>query len=48
MNKHNAPHIHDKLNLNLKKIQGMLTRIHSMLDDDAYCPEIAQQINATI
>lgn len=42
------PHIHSQLKLNLKKIQGMLKKIDTMLDVDSYCPEIAQQINATI
>jgi DNA-binding FrmR family transcriptional regulator len=43
-----APHIHEQLKLNLKKIQGMLKKIDMMLEDDDYCPGIAQQINATI
>jgi CsoR family transcriptional regulator, copper-sensing transcriptional repressor len=36
------------LELNLKKAQGMLRKIGSMLEQDAYCGDIAQQINATI
>lgn len=34
--------------LSLKKAQGMLAKITAMIDDDAYCADIAQQINATI
>lgn len=42
------PHIHAQLKLNLKKIEWMLKKINSMLDSDSYCPEISQQINATV
>ncbi len=42
------PHIHSQLKLNLKKIEWMIKKINSMLDGESYCPEMSQQINATI
>ena len=32
----------------LKKAGGMIARLERMLDDDKYCIDIAQQVNATI
>jgi len=34
--------------LSIKKAMGTLTKITSLIEDDAYCADIAQQINATI
>lgn len=34
--------------LNIKKIQGQLSRIGQMIDEDRYCIDIAQQVNAAI
>lgn len=48
MIKTTAPKIFVQLKLNLKKAQGMLKKIDDMLEQDAYCPETVQQINATL
>lgn len=32
----------------LKKTQGLLTKIQKMIEGDAYCMDIAQQINAAM
>lgn len=37
-----------KITTNLKKAQGMITKIQSMIDDQQYCADIATQVNATI
>lgn len=37
-----------KTQITLKKTQGTLTKITTMIDDDRYCPEIIQQIDAAI
>jgi DNA-binding FrmR family transcriptional regulator len=34
--------------LNVKKAQGTLDKVRDMLDEDAYCMDLAQQINAAI
>jgi len=39
---------HKKVETAVKKAQGMLTKIQSLLADDAYCIDIATQINAAI
>lgn len=39
---------HKKALTNVKKAQGMLTKIVAMVDDQKYCVDIATQINATI
>lgn len=39
---------YEMLVLNLKKSQGMLKKIDTMIEADEYCGDIAQQINATI
>jgi DNA-binding FrmR family transcriptional regulator len=36
------------LKLNLKKTAGMLHKIERMIDDNSYCADVAQQINASI
>ncbi len=38
----------DKLQLNIKKALGTLTKIQKMIDNDDYCADIAHQINASI
>lgn len=37
-----------KIKLNLKKAQGQMKLIDKMVDDQRYCIDIAQQINAAI
>lgn len=37
-----------KVKANLKKMIGMLNRIQKMVDEDRYCVDIAQQVNATM
>ena len=39
---------HDKASLNLKKTIGQLQRIQKMVDEDRYCIDVAQQVNAAI
>ena len=34
--------------LALKKTRGMVEKLETMVDDDRYCIDIAQQVNATI
>lgn len=36
------------LKLNLKKTAGMLNKIERMIDENVYCADVAQQINASI
>lgn len=42
------PSYKNKLALNLKKAQGQLSRIATMIEDDRYCIDVAQQVNAAI
>lgn len=37
-----------KLLLAIKKSQGTLTKVTKMVEDDIYCADIGQQINAAI
>lgn len=37
-----------KIKLNLKKTQGQIKLIDKMVDDDRYCIDVAQQINAAV
>lgn len=37
-----------KIKLNLKKAQGQMKLVDKMVDDDRYCIDVAQQINAAI
>ncbi len=41
-------HIKAPLHLNLKKVAGMIAKLQKMIDEDAYCPDVVQQTNATI
>lgn len=41
------PHI-SKVKMNLKKAQGQLNLIQKMIEDDRYCIDVAQQVNAAI
>ncbi len=34
--------------LSLKKAQGTLNKVHEMVQDDKYCPEIIQQVDAVM
>ena len=36
------------IRLALKKTRGMVEKVATMVDDDRYCIDIAQQVNATI
>ena len=38
----------DKANLSVKKANGTLSKVHSMISEDKYCPDIIQQIDAVI
>lgn len=38
----------DSVTLNLKKATGTLAKVQEMVDANAYCMDIAQQINAAI
>lgn len=38
----------DKVKINLKKAQGQLALIGKMIDEDRYCLDVAQQVNAAI
>lgn len=42
------PALQKKLLLALKKSQGTLTKVTQMIENDCYCGDIAQQINASI
>ena len=42
------PALQKKLLLALKKSQGTLAKVTQMIEDDCYCGDIAQQINASI
>lgn len=42
------PALQKKLLLAVKKAQGTLTKVNTMIEDDCYCGDIGQQINATI
>ncbi len=37
-----------KIKLNLKKAQGQMKLVDKMVDDNRYCIDVAQQINAAI
>lgn len=41
-------HSKDKIQLNIKKALGTLTKVQQMIDDDIYCADVAHQINATM
>ena len=45
---HDNPALQKKLLLALKKSQGTLAKVTKMIEDDCYCGDIAQQINASI
>lgn len=42
------PTLQKKLLLSLKKSQGTLAKVTQMIEDDCYCADIGQQINAAI
>lgn len=37
-----------KVKANLKKTMGMINRINKMIEEDRYCIDVAQQVNAAI
>jgi DNA-binding FrmR family transcriptional regulator len=41
-------HSKDKIQLNIKKALGTLTKVQQMIDDDVYCADVAHQINAAM
>ncbi len=45
---HDNPTLQKKLLLAVKKTQGTLTKVSQMIDDDCYCADIGQQINAAM
>ena len=42
------PELQKKLLLSIKKSQGTLTKVAQMIEEDAYCADIGQQINAAM
>jgi DNA-binding FrmR family transcriptional regulator len=44
----NNPLLKKKLLLALKKTQGTLSKVTQMVEEDTYCADIGQQINAAI
>jgi len=38
----------DKIQLNLKKVQGQISLIQKMIDEGKYCVDVAQQVNAAV
>lgn len=45
---HDNPTLQKKLLLALKKTQGTLNKVSTMIEQDEYCADIGQQINAAI
>lgn len=41
-------HSKDKIQLNIKKALGTLTKVQQMIDDDVCCADVAHQINAAM
>ena len=37
-----------KIKTNLKKVQGQIAVIEKMVDEERYCIDVAQQVNAAI
>ncbi len=42
------PTLQKKLLLAVKKAQGTLSKVNQMIEEDCYCGDIAQQINASM
>lgn len=42
------PHLQKKLLLAIKKTQGTLNKVSQMVEQDEYCADIGQQVNAAI
>lgn len=38
----------NKVKINLKKVQGQISLIQKMIEEERYCVHVAQQINAAI
>ena len=38
----------DKASISIKKAQGTINKILEMIEEDKYCPEIIQQVDAAI
>ncbi len=45
---HSRPELQKKLLLGVKKAQGTIVKVAKMIEEDAYCADIGQQINAAI
>lgn len=45
---HSNPALQKKLLLALKKTHGTITKVSQMIEEDAYCADIGQQINAAM
>ena len=41
-------HSKDKIQLNIKKALGTLTKVQQMIDDNVYCADVAHQVNASM
>jgi len=41
-------HYGSKIKTNLKKVQGQILLIEKMVDEERYCVDVAQQVNAAI
>lgn len=50
MNPHKNTHHENKhkASLSVKKAQGTVSKVLNMIDEDRYCPEIIQQLDAAI
>lgn len=45
---HDNPSLQKKLLVAVKKTQGSLNKVATMIEEDKYCADIGQQINAAI
>lgn len=45
---HDNPTLQKKLLLAIKKTQGTLAKVSQMIEDDDYCADIGQQVNAAL
>jgi CsoR family transcriptional regulator, copper-sensing transcriptional repressor len=48
MHNHGTPENKQKAHISLKKAQSLITKIKEMVDDDQYCIDIIQQVDAAI
>jgi DNA-binding FrmR family transcriptional regulator len=45
---HSTPEMRDKAMLSVKKSQGTITKVLTMIEQDEYCPDTIQQIDSAI